>query len=642
MTVYTGNAGDNAFTILSGLGIDHVDGGGGIDTLTVDWSDRTNPTGGSFLYPANAAAYLLCSGHRIEFQNIEILNLKFGSGNDGFQFGGTTQIVSLDGGQGQDGFAVDFRNFTRDISFTLDEAPGAISYFIGQGSNVTNVEAVFITTGSGNDRLIGGGEDDVLSGGGGSNYLNGGGGNDRLYCRGNSFVDGGTGDDEFYTDISVSIDGGEGRDYWQGDYRSSIAPVTFTQDGAYSFVLGSGATIVNVESMRLFGSQGSDSFSLGDACGAVEIFGQNGADSLAVDWAAKSDNLELRILSGATFLSAGTDSLRVFEVEQLSVSFGSGDDIAHSGLGDDMFDGGNGDDRVVYTGNFADYDIMQDGDAIIVKDLRPTGNGADTLLNIEAAQFADRLVNFGANTAPFAETDHFETTQDTPFAITSAQLLGNDVDFDGDSIFIDTVSAIYGGDVTVQPDGSFLFTPSPGFTGTASFAYRIGDGRGGFDTASVKVAVGSSGAAEYGSSGSDAYSGTRGDDSFDGLGGDDDIVGNAGDDELFGGNGSDTIRGASGDDILWGDADDDMLSGGAGDDILIGGEGNDILNGVAGYDRVELMGDLADYSFAQDKLGRLYINDSVAGRDGNDVASNVEEFNFGGTVYSFAEVLAII
>jgi serralysin len=429
MTVYSGNGGDNAFTILSGLGIDHVDGGGGIDTLTVDWSDRTNPTGGSFLYPANAAAYLLCSGHRIEFQNIEILNLKFGSGNDGFQFGGTTQIVSLDGGQGQDGFAVDFRNFTRDISFTLDEAPGATSDFIGQGSNVTNVEAVFITTGSGNDRLIGGGEDDVLSGGAGSNYLNGGGGNDRLYCSGNSFVDGGTGDDEFYTDPSVSIDGGEGRDYWQADHRSSIAPVTFTQNGAYSFVLGSGATIVNVEAMRLFGSQGSDSFSLGDACGAIEIYGQSGMDTLTVDWSAKSENLELRALSGGVFFNGGTDSLRIFEIERLKITFGTGDDVAKSASGDDAFDGGDGDDVVIYTGNYADYDIVQSDHSISVKDLRPTGNGTDTLVNIERAQFADRTVNFSTNTAPFAETDHFETAQNTPISITAAQLLGNDTDF---------------------------------------------------------------------------------------------------------------------------------------------------------------------------------------------------------------------
>lgn len=642
MTVYTGNAGDNAFTIFAGLGIDYVDGGGGTDTLTIDWSDRTETIGGEYLGQASTKSYLLCSGHRVEFRNIEILNLKFGPNSGGFHLGEATKIVSLDGGAGRDSFSVNFSALTRDISFTLDETPGATSYFIGQGSNVTNVESVAIFTGNGNDTLIGGSYDDVLSGGNGSNHLNGGGGNDRLYSSGNSFVDGGAGNDEFYTEASVSIDGGEGRDYWLGDQRSSIAPVTFTQDGAYSFALGSGATIVNVEAMRQFGSQSGDSFSLRNDCGAIEIYGQNGIDTLTVDWSAKSEDLELRVLSGAVFLNGGTDSLRIFEIERLRITFGAGDDVAKSADGDDAFDGGDGDDAIIYTGNYADYDIVRSGQSIIVKDLRSTGNGTDTLVNIERAQFADRTVSFSTNTPPFAETDNFETAQNTPISITAAQLLGNDTDFDGDAIAIDSVSAIYGGDVALQPDGSFLFTPTIGFAGTASFAYRIGDGRGGFDTAAVKVAVGSNGASDGGGPGADVYLGTAGDDSFDGLGGDDTLDGKRGNDELFGGNGDDVMRGADGDDILWGNGDNDRISGGSGNDVLIGGEGNDILNGAFGFDRVELSGNISAYSIFQDKLGRLHISDSIAGRDGNDVVNSIEEFNFGGTIYSLTEVLAII
>jgi Ca2+-binding RTX toxin-like protein len=158
----------------------------------------------------------------------------------------------------------------------------------------------------------------------------------------------------------------------------------------------------------------------------------------------------------------------------------------------------------------------------------------------------------------------------------------------------------------------------------------------------VKVAVGSSDASDYGGPGTDDYLGTAGDDSFDGLGGDDALDGKKGNDELFGGNGDDVMRGADGDDILWGGGDNDRISGGSGNDVLIGGEGDDILNGAFGFDRVELSGNIAAYAIFQDKLGRLHIDDSVAGRDGNDVVSSIEEFNFGGTIYSFAEVLAII
>ncbi len=39
------------------------------------------------------------------------------------------------------------------------------------------------------------------------------------------------------------------------------------------------------------------------------------------------------------------------------------------------------------------------------------------------------------------------------------------------------------------PDGSFNYTPNAGFTGTDSFVYRIADGFGGFDTATVTITV---------------------------------------------------------------------------------------------------------------------------------------------------------
>ena len=45
------------------------------------------------------------------------------------------------------------------------------------------------------------------------------------------------------------------------------------------------------------------------------------------------------------------------------------------------------------------------------------------------------------------------------------------------------------GEVTVNPDKTINFSPTPGFAGATSFTYRIDDGQGGFDTATVNVTV---------------------------------------------------------------------------------------------------------------------------------------------------------
>lgn len=69
-------------------------------------------------------------------------------------------------------------------------------------------------------------------------------------------------------------------------------------------------------------------------------------------------------------------------------STGSGDDMAYGGAGDDIIDGGDGDDAAYYAGVRNNYDVVRDGDRIIVNALE--GNeGRDTLINIERLIFSD-------------------------------------------------------------------------------------------------------------------------------------------------------------------------------------------------------------------------------------------------------------
>lgn len=120
------------------------------------------------------------------------------------------------------------------------------------------------------------------------------------------------------------------------------------------------------------------------------------------------------------------------------------------------------------------------------------------------------------------------------------------------------------------------------------------------------------------------------------------INGNDGADRLRGGGGDDILRGGNGLDMISGGSGNDAISGGQGDDIIRGGRGDDIINGGKGFDRAVYEGALSEYSVFVDSQGRLHINDSVINRDGNDTIRNVEEFNFGGKIYSYFDITGLV
>ena len=95
------------------------------------------------------------------------------------------------------------------------------------------------------------------------------------------------------------------------------------------------------------------------------------------------------------------------------------------------------------------------------------------------------------NDPPVAEDDAYTTPQDTTLSVDPDGVLSNDSDVDGDPIYVDSHDAQsqFGGTVSVNPDGSFDYTPAAGFAGIDTFTYTISDGNGEFDTATVTVTV---------------------------------------------------------------------------------------------------------------------------------------------------------
>lgn len=95
-------------------------------------------------------------------------------------------------------------------------------------------------------------------------------------------------------------------------------------------------------------------------------------------------------------------------------------------------------------------------------------------------------VTINVNGVPVAVNDSATTPPGTPV---SGNLSGNDTPSpDGGNVWTKTTDPS-NGTVTVNPDGSYVYTPNAGFTGTDTFTYTITDKDGDTSTATVTITV---------------------------------------------------------------------------------------------------------------------------------------------------------
>ena len=165
-------------------------------------------------------------------------------------------------------------------------------------------------------------------------------------------------------------------------------------------------------------------------------------------------------------------------------------------------------------------------------------------------------------------------------------------DADGDNLTFGLVQATANGDVVVNPDGSFTYTPDPDFNGEDSFTFSVSDGAL-VDTETATITINPVDDPDVPSPGDDDLIGTgdadninalAGNDTLTGLGGDDSLFGADGDDIIVGGDGADFLRGGAGLDTLQAGAGDDDIGGGGGADDITAGDGDDDISGNGGAD----------------------------------------------------------
>jgi large repetitive protein len=90
------------------------------------------------------------------------------------------------------------------------------------------------------------------------------------------------------------------------------------------------------------------------------------------------------------------------------------------------------------------------------------------------------------NSPPVAEDIEVETIEQTKVTI---PVLDHASDPDGDPLALAGLGRPMFGTVAANPDHSVVYLPQNGFTGEDGFGYTVGDGRGGFASASISVLV---------------------------------------------------------------------------------------------------------------------------------------------------------
>lgn len=100
------------------------------------------------------------------------------------------------------------------------------------------------------------------------------------------------------------------------------------------------------------------------------------------------------------------------------------------------------------------------------------------------------IVN-AVNDAPLATNDSYSTNEDVPLSVPAPGVLSNDGDVDGNALSAVLIvgSGPTNGVLTLNPDGSFSYTPNANYNGSDSFTYKANDGQVDSNIATVSLTI---------------------------------------------------------------------------------------------------------------------------------------------------------
>lgn len=98
-------------------------------------------------------------------------------------------------------------------------------------------------------------------------------------------------------------------------------------------------------------------------------------------------------------------------------------------------------------------------------------------------------VTGGVNRTPVAVADSYSVQGDSPLSVAAPGVLLNDTDADGNPLTATVVGAPAHGQLTLNANGSFAYTPTAGYRGQDSFTYRAYDDMAYSPAATVSITV---------------------------------------------------------------------------------------------------------------------------------------------------------
>ncbi|HVF75256.1 MAG TPA: Ig-like domain-containing protein [Acidimicrobiales bacterium] len=139
--------------------------------------------------------------------------------------------------------------------------------------------------------------------------------------------------------------------------------------------------------------------------------------------------------------------------------------------------------------------LTLNGDGSFTYTPNANANGTDSFTyratdSNDASDTATATINVGGvNDAPVAVGDTGATSEDTALVVAAPGVLANDADIDLDPLTAVLVAGPSNGSLTLNPNGSYTYTPNANYNGADSFTYKANDGAADSNTVTVALTV---------------------------------------------------------------------------------------------------------------------------------------------------------